>query len=47
MDFLGEGEGFAGEGVDVVDLGGGGQGAEDVGALFGVVRIYSLRFECC
>ena len=34
MDFLGECEGFAGEGVDVVDLGRGGQGAEDVGALF-------------
>jgi hypothetical protein len=39
VDFLGDGEGFAGEGVDVVDLGGGGKGAEDVGALFGVVRV--------
>jgi hypothetical protein len=36
MYFLRDGESFACEGVDVVHLRGGSQGAEDVGALSGV-----------
>lgn len=39
MNLLRESESFAGEGVDVVDLRRGRQGAEDVGALGGDQRI--------
>jgi hypothetical protein len=42
VNFLRDSEGFACEGVDVVDLRGGSQGAEDVGALGGV-RLSFMR----